>query len=176
VITIVCGQFSYEVPYALADLVAMCRTWSRSYPAGSSEPSPRSVSDGIGAHVAAAHCDHHVEGFHRLEDLGFARASVDALSARAWTATEMIRIRCRHCSAPTGPTAITKPQRSIKNRFRWSIAKIGAPDHQPGRITFTHKTTMPSPLAHWLRSPSGADCRCRRSRDRGRLEWRRRQA
>ena len=23
------------------------------------------------------------------------------------------------------------------NRFMWSVAKIGVPDHQPGRITFT---------------------------------------
>lgn len=25
----------------------------------------------------------------------------------------------------------------MPNRFRWSVAKIGVPDHQPGRITFT---------------------------------------
>jgi hypothetical protein len=46
-------------------------------------PSPRRVSHGIGARVAAAHCDHHVEGFHRLEDLGLLGGSVGALSAMA---------------------------------------------------------------------------------------------
>jgi hypothetical protein len=37
----------------------MCRTWSRSCPAGRGTH-PRSVSHGIGARVATAHCDHHV--------------------------------------------------------------------------------------------------------------------
>jgi len=55
--------------------------------------------------------------------LGCSVGTVDALSATAWTATGMIRIRCLHCSAPTGRTAIRKPQRSIQNRFRLSIAK-----------------------------------------------------
>ena len=52
------------------------------------------------------------KAFPGLEDLGLLGGSVDALSAMAWTATGMIRIRCRNCSAPTGlPHRLRSPER-----------------------------------------------------------------
>jgi hypothetical protein len=41
------------------------------------------------------------KAFPALKDLGLLGGSVDALSAMARMATGMIRIRCRHCPAPT---------------------------------------------------------------------------
>jgi hypothetical protein len=62
---------AYEVPYALADLVAdMSDVVEVLSGRGRPKPSPRRVPMGIGARVAAAHCDHHVEGFHGLKILG----------------------------------------------------------------------------------------------------------
>jgi hypothetical protein len=64
----------------------------------------------------------------------------------------------------------------MPNRFRWNVAKSVC------RITNLEESLLPvtrqcrSPLAHWVRSPSGADCRCRRGRGPRRLGWRRRRA
>src|SRR5215211_6612393 len=55
----------------------------------------------------------------------------------------------------------------MPNRFRWSLAKKSV-----CRITNLEESlsrtrpAMPLPLAHWLHSPSGDDCRRRRGRGR----------
>ena len=166
------GQYCAEVSSAMRFRTRwriwsqIYRTWSRLIRPGRPNPVLVAFVMEIGARVATAHCDHHVEGFTAL------RISGCSSHCRCPLGHGLDGDGDNHYPLPALLSAyrtdcITKPQRSMPNRFRWSVAKIVC------RITNLEESLSRArplcrpPLAHWLRSPSGADCRCRRGRGRG---------